>query len=89
VFAHNVETVEEMTPFVRDRRANFKQSLSVLAHAKKEGLEMHSGRGVLTKTSLMLGVGETEDQITRALEGTESFDSFSISHSDLLQSCEE
>jgi lipoyl synthase len=69
VFAHNVETVEAMTPFVRDRRANFRQSLSVLAHAKKEGRDMHNGRGVLTKTSIMLGVGETEDQVMETLRG--------------------
>ena len=34
VFAHNVETVERTTPFVRDRRAKYRQSLAVLAHAK-------------------------------------------------------
>lgn len=64
VYAHNVETVEELTPFVRDRRATFRQSLRVLKHAKecKEGL--------ITKTSIMLGLGETEEQLVAALEGT-------------------
>lgn len=40
VFAHNVETVEALTPFVRDRRAKYRQSLSVLELAKssKPGL---------------------------------------------------
>ncbi|KAH9937540.1 mitochondrial Lipoyl synthase [Fomitopsis serialis] len=38
VYAHNVETAEALTPFVRDRRATFRQSLSVLEHAKKEGV---------------------------------------------------
>lgn len=40
VFAHNVETVEALTPFVRDRRAKYRQSLSVLelAKASKPGL---------------------------------------------------
>ena len=70
VFAHNVETVEEMTPFVRDRRANFRQSLRVLEHAKREGKDAHEGRGILTKTSIMLGVGETEEQLVAALRGT-------------------
>ncbi|KAI0732253.1 mitochondrial Lipoyl synthase [Fomitopsis betulina] len=60
VYAHNVETTEALTPFVRDRRATFRQSLSVLEHAKKEGVR-------ITKTSIMLGVGETEDQLTEAL----------------------
>jgi lipoyl synthase len=61
VFAHNVETVEALTPQVRDRRANFQQSLAVLRAAKaaKEGL--------ITKTSMMLGLGETEEQIYDAL----------------------
>ncbi|KAF9508286.1 hypothetical protein BS47DRAFT_1350593 [Hydnum rufescens UP504] len=61
VYAHNVETVEEMTPFVRDRRANFRQSLRVLEHAKKEGVKV-------TKTSIMLGVGESEDQVLQTLK---------------------
>ena len=62
VYAHNVETTEEMTPFVRDRRANFRQSLRVLERAKEEGVKV-------TKTSMMLGVGEDEDGIMRALKG--------------------
>jgi len=51
-----------MTPFVRDRRANFRQSLRVLERAKEEGVKV-------TKTSVMLGVGEDEDGIIRALKG--------------------
>lgn len=69
VYAHNVETVEALTPFVRDRRANFRQSLAVLEHAKREGHGMHDGRGVLTKTSIMLGVGESDEQLLEALKG--------------------
>ena len=48
---------------VRDPRANYEQSLSVLEHAKKHNSEL------LTKTSLMLGLGETDDQILRVMEG--------------------
>ncbi len=62
VYAHNIETVEALTPFVRDRRATFRQSLSVLNRAKQEGVRV-------TKTSIMLGVGETEDQVMDALRG--------------------
>ncbi len=62
VYAHNIETVEALTPFVRDRRADFRQSLRVLEHAKKEGVK-------ITKTSIMLGVGENEDQVLDALKG--------------------
>ncbi|KAF9068106.1 hypothetical protein BDP27DRAFT_1327947 [Rhodocollybia butyracea] len=61
VYAHNVETVEELTPFVRDRRATFRQSLKVLEHAKREGVRV-------TKTSIMLGVGENETQVLDALK---------------------
>lgn len=60
VYAHNVETVEELTPFVRDRRATFRQSLAVLKRAKEEGVRV-------TKTSMMLGVGENREQIMDAL----------------------
>ncbi|KAI0307773.1 mitochondrial Lipoyl synthase [Multifurca ochricompacta] len=60
VYAHNIETVEALTPFVRDRRATFRQSLRVLERAKKDGVRV-------TKTSIMLGVGETEGQVMDAL----------------------
>lgn len=62
VYAHNIETVEALTPFVRDRRATFRQSLKVLQQAKKEGVRV-------TKTSIMLGVGENEEQVLDALKG--------------------
>ncbi|KAK2743433.1 hypothetical protein FQN57_004898 [Myotisia sp. PD_48] len=62
VYAHNVETVEALTPQVRDRRAGFQQSLRVLDAAKKAKPEL------VTKTSMMLGLGETEAQILDALK---------------------
>ncbi|XP_048053635.1 lipoyl synthase, mitochondrial [Megalobrama amblycephala] len=62
VYAHNVETVRELQRHVRDPRANFDQSLSVLRHAKKVK------SSVLTKTSIMLGLGETDAQIHAALK---------------------
>jgi lipoic acid synthetase len=65
VFAHNVETVEELTPYVRDRRATFRQSLSVLRHAK----EVRGKEGIVTKTSMMLGLGEQEHEVMAALKG--------------------
>jgi lipoyl synthase len=67
VYAHNVETVEELTPVVRDRRAGFRQSLRVLEHAKKTGKP-----GLITKTSIMLGVGENDVQVEETLKGTPS-----------------
>ncbi|XP_076868729.1 lipoyl synthase, mitochondrial [Brachyhypopomus gauderio] len=57
VYAHNVETVRELQRYVRDPRANFDQSLSVLCHAKRVK------PSVLTKTSIMLGLGETDAEI--------------------------
>ena len=62
VFAQNVETVRRLTHPVRDARAGYDQTLSVLAHAKKHRPD------VLTKTSLMLGLGETEDEIAETLD---------------------
>ncbi|KAL4791783.1 hypothetical protein BDV19DRAFT_285953 [Aspergillus venezuelensis] len=61
VYAHNVETTEAMTPFVRDRRATFQQSIRVLGAAKK------AQPSLITKTSLMLGLGESEEQLWDAL----------------------
>ena len=57
MFAQNVETVRRLTHPVRDPRASYEQTLRVLEHAKK-----HNPK-VLTKTSLMLGLGETEEEI--------------------------
>ena len=58
VYAHNIETVERMTPMVRDPRATYKQSMETLERAKKNGPPQ-----LLTKTSLMLGLGETDQEI--------------------------
>ncbi|KAL3624731.1 sphingosine N-acyltransferase subunit lip1 [Castilleja foliolosa] len=63
VFAHNIETVEELQNVVRDHRANFKQSLDVLMMAKD-----YAPPGTLTKTSVMLGCGETPDQVVKTME---------------------
>ncbi|VAH32978.1 unnamed protein product [Triticum turgidum subsp. durum] len=63
VFAHNIETVEELQRSVRDHRANFKQSMDVLKMAKE-----YAPPGTLTKTSVMLGCGETPDQVISTME---------------------
>ena len=57
VFAQNIETVERLTVRVRDPRAGYQKTLNVLQKAKKLSPE------VLTKTSLMLGLGETTKEI--------------------------
>ena len=53
VFAHNIETIERLTPFVRDPRAKYRQSLKVLEHVKKVQPDL------VTKTSIMLGLGKS------------------------------
>ena len=94
VYAHNVETVERLQRYVRDKRANYQQSLTVLQHAKKVSLAFslvlllggllglvslasvwwscfppscpsstQSNPRAYTKTSLMLGLGETQDEV--------------------------
>ncbi|KAL9393659.1 hypothetical protein Peur_012944 [Populus x canadensis] len=63
VFAHNIETVEELQSSVRDHRANFKQSLDVLMMAKE-----YAPPGTLTKTSIMLGCGEAPEQVVKTME---------------------
>ena len=62
VFAQNVETVRRLTHPVRDPRAGYEQTLGLLAHAKQYRPE------VLTKTSVMLGLGETDDEILETLD---------------------
>ncbi|MES1944596.1 lipoyl synthase [Salinisphaera sp. PC39] len=62
VFAQNVETVRRLTHKVRDPRAGYDKTLSVLEHSKRHRPD------VLTKTSLMLGLGETEDEIVETLD---------------------
>lgn len=61
VFAHNIETSERLTPTVRDRRAGYQQSLDVLAMAKRIKPEL------VTKTSIMLGLGETHEEILQTM----------------------
>ncbi|MCJ8278224.1 MAG: lipoyl synthase, partial [Bdellovibrionales bacterium] len=62
VFAHNIETVERLTPEVRDRRANYQQSLDVLRMVKERNPEMY------TKSSIMLGLGETDEEVLQAMK---------------------
>ncbi len=61
VFAHNVECVPRLDRLVRDPRASFQQSLHVLSYAKK------IRRDVWTKSSLMVGLGESDAEVSSAL----------------------
>lgn len=60
VYAHNIETTRTLTPRVRDRRCGYDQTLSVLAYAKEQRPE------IFTKSSIMLGLGETDDDVLQA-----------------------
>lgn len=65
VFAHNIETVQRLQSSVRDRRAGWSQSLKVLETAKEEGAKV-------TKSSIMLGCGESMEEVVAALAALRS-----------------
>jgi lipoic acid synthetase len=62
VFAHNLETVRSLSARIRDPRAGYERSLHVLRRARAIG-----GGGLVTKSSLMLGLGETDPEVETAL----------------------
>jgi lipoic acid synthetase len=66
VYAHNIETVERLQKFVRDQRAGYRQSLSTLGHAKKVK------PGLYTKSSIMLGLGETQKEVLQTMKDLRS-----------------
>lgn len=66
VLAHNIETVERLTPLVRDRRAGYEQSLRVLEYAKE------AKPGLVTKSSILLGLGEEEWEVVEAMRDLRS-----------------
>jgi len=61
VFANNIETVRRLTPVVRDGKAGYQQTLDVLARMKAEF------PGVVTKSSIMVGLGEGEDEVVETM----------------------
>ena len=62
VFSHNMETVERLTPLVRDRKATYKQSLRLLKHINQK----HPT--IKTKSSLMVGCGETSEEVVQTMK---------------------
>ncbi|KMZ62350.1 Lipoyl synthase (Chloroplastic) [Zostera marina] len=66
VFAHNIETVKRLQRIVRDPRAGYEQSLSVLKHAK------NCKEGMITKSSIMLGLGESDDEVKETMNDLRS-----------------
>jgi lipoic acid synthetase len=79
VFAHNVETVERLSPSVRDPRATYRQSLAVLETVKK----IDASR--VTKSSIMLGLGETEDEVRQTLRDLRAVDCDVVTFGQYLQ----
>lgn len=68
VYAHNIETVRRLTPAVRDPRAKYDQSLETLREAKR------ANPSLVTKSSIMLGLGETDDEVLSAMEDLRAAD---------------
>jgi len=66
VFGHNIETVERLSPDVRDPRADYRRSLDVLATVKRLAPQM------TTKSGLMVGLGETDGELRQALRDLRS-----------------
>lgn len=66
VYSHNIETVKRLSPRVRDRRANYNTSLRILEHAHKQ--KPHKSSELLTKSALMLGLGEQDDEVIATMK---------------------
>ena len=66
VYAHNIETVERLTPVVRDPRAGYEKSLRVLEAAKE------ADSCLVTKSSILLGLGEEEREVVEAMRDLRS-----------------
>ena len=66
VLAHNVETVRRLSPSVRDHRADYDQSLEVLRYA--------AIKGFVTKSSIMLGFGESDDEVIETMKDLRKVD---------------
>ena len=62
VFAQNVETVERLTHPVRDPRAGYWTTINLLSYAKEQRPD------VITKTSLMLGLGEEKEEVIQCMQ---------------------
>jgi lipoic acid synthetase len=79
VFAHNVETVERLTPRVRDPRAKYRQSLRVLQFIKEKDPTR------VTKSSIMLGLGEADEEVRQTLRDLREVDCDVVTFGQYLQ----
>ncbi len=79
VLCHNIEVVKELQKSVRDYRAGYEQSLAVLSNAKKINPEL------VTKSSIMLGLGETAEQIGQTMDDLRKSDVDALTIGQYLQ----
>jgi lipoic acid synthetase len=64
VWAHNIEVVRRLQRVIRDARCSYERSLDVLRRARRRAAEAgDAGRPMLTKSSIMVGIGETDDEV--------------------------
>lgn len=68
VIGHNIETVERLGPYARDRRADYRQSLGVLKNSKL------IDSSIYTKSAMMLGIGESTDEVVAAMRDLRASD---------------
>ncbi len=68
MIAHNVETVERLQKQIRDPRAGYKQSLKILEAVKK------IDPGILSKSAIMLGLGEEDDEVVQTMKDLRAID---------------
>ncbi len=78
VFAHNVEVVRRLTPLIRDRRAGYEKSLRVLEIAASRG-------NSVVKSGLMVGLGESFDEVVETLRDLRSVGVEAVSIGQYLQ----
>ncbi|MFT7619068.1 MAG: lipoic acid synthetase [Planctomycetota bacterium] len=68
VFAHNIEVVERLSPAVRDKKCGYEQTMNVLKRAKRLNPD------IVTKSSIMVGLGETEEEVIATLKDLRAAD---------------
>jgi len=79
VVSHNLETTRKFSPIVRDRRANYDQSLKVLDYVKSSYPHLY------TKSSLMLGFGETSEEVIESMKDLRDIDTDFLTLGQYLQ----
>ncbi|MCY4380596.1 MAG: lipoyl synthase [Proteobacteria bacterium] len=73
VYAHNLETVERLSPRVRDRRASYQVSLNILRRANElKHTKKQRPNTILTKSAIMVGLGESHDEVYKTMQDLRS-----------------